>query len=398
MNAAVIGTGGISRFHAANNLKPHFAIRAICDVDRESRDWYNKEFASGQAVVSTEYRELLERDDIDVVFVCTPDHWHAKIAIDAMRSGKDVYCEKPLTLTVAEGKLVREVARETRRVLQVGTQQRSDPNFQTAVALAHSGRLGSVKRITVAIGGGPAGGPFPVTAPPAHLDWDRWQGPAPETPYITQRCHGNFRWWYEYSGGKLTDWGAHHVDIANWAIDPDSSQNTIITPEVAHLPVPYAEGMPTVHDCYNTATSFKVLCLYSNGAELVIRDEATDLGFENGILVECEEGRYFVNRGKLTGKPVEELATNPLPDDLLAGLRRGRGVMPHMANFYWSCRERTEGISDATSHMAALNLCHLANVSVRLDRSIPWNPTTESTDEATEPWLSRKSREEYSIA
>ena len=159
------------------------------------------------------------------MIIGTPDHWHTKICIDAMQAGKDIYCEKPLTLTIDEGKKLGQVAKETGRVVQVGTQQRSDHNrvFLLAVAMVRDGRIGKIRKVTAAIGGGPTGGPFPADNPPAELNWDMWLGQAPKVDYREHRCHAEFRWWYEYSGGKLTDWGAHHVDIGQWAIGMENS-------------------------------------------------------------------------------------------------------------------------------------------------------------------------------
>ncbi|MAT69415.1 MAG: oxidoreductase [Planctomycetaceae bacterium] len=387
--------------HAEYNFDPYLRIRAICDVDAGRSTLYNNRFGRGEAEVHGDYRGLLHRADIDAFVICTPDHWHAKIAVEALRSGKDVYCEKPLTLTVAEGKLIHRALSETDRVLQVGTQQRSDPAFQMAVALARSGRLGRIVRVTAAIGAGPTGGPFPTTEPPPELDWDRWLGQAPETPYIAERCHGNFRWWYEYSGGKMTDWGAHHVDIACWAIEPLRYSSVAIAPVERRFPVPLENGRPCVADCYNTPTTFRVECRFEDGPELVIRDSAPDLGFDNGVLFECEGGRFFVNRGKLTGRPIEELESLPLPEETLAALRRGRGVMPHVANFYWSCRERSSPISSAAEHLVSLNICHVANIALRLDRSVDWSPANESLhgdDQVADAMLSRTPRDGFEIA
>lgn len=168
LRAAVIGCGGIATHHARVNFAPRFKVFAVCDVDRQRAELY-RNVAPDAKTICLDYRELLDRDDIDVVFVCTPDHWHTKITVDALRSGKDVYCEKPLTFSVDEGRLIQQVLDETMQILQVGTQQRSDPNFQTAVALAQSGRLGAVRRVTAAIGGGPVGGPFAAMDPPESL-------------------------------------------------------------------------------------------------------------------------------------------------------------------------------------------------------------------------------------
>ncbi|MCA9040493.1 MAG: Gfo/Idh/MocA family oxidoreductase, partial [Planctomycetaceae bacterium] len=183
---------------------------ALCDVDGVALDWAKEKLGEGKTRQYHDYSEILERNDVDAVLIATPDHWHTKIAIEAMRAGKDVYCEKPLTLTIAEGQQIGQVVRETGRVFQVGTQQRSEMNhrFLKAVALVQAGRLGKITKVSVGVDEGLDGGPFEVTTPPDYFDWDRWLGPAPKTPYIKERSHWTFRWWYEYSGGKLTDWGA----------------------------------------------------------------------------------------------------------------------------------------------------------------------------------------------
>src|SRR5262249_36813423 len=177
----------------------------------------------------TDFRELLDRKDINAVTIAVPDHWHALIAIDALRKGKDVYCEKPLTLTIAEGKALVKVAQQTGRVFQVGSQQRSDSRFRLACELVRNGRIGKVQRVETRIGGNPTSPPLPKVDPPKELDWDFWLGPTPKVDYVElvqgnhtyTRCHYEFRWWYDYSGGKMTDWGAHHNDIAQWGLGTD---------------------------------------------------------------------------------------------------------------------------------------------------------------------------------
>lgn len=398
LNAAVIGCGGMSSFHAKHHLKPWFHVKAICDVDQQRLDAYRSLVPEAETF-SRDHRELLNRDDIDVFIVCTPDHWHAQITVDALRHKKDVYCEKPLTFSVDEGRLIEKTLHETQRTLQVGTQQRSDVNFQTAVGLARSGRIGKVKRITTAIGGGPEGGPFESQPVPKSLDWDRWLGQAPLTDYIPQRCHGNFRWWYEYSGGKLTDWGAHHVDIALWALGDAVSKTVSIEVKKSVHPVEFKKGFPTATNQYNTANSFEILCRFQDGTELVIRDQALDLGFENGILFECEEGRYFVNRGKLTGGPVEALKTDPLPESLFEQLRKEKPTMSHMENFYRSCLDKSDTISDAGSHIRHLNFCHLANIAQRLETDLVWDIEKQQVinHEVANEWCRREQRAGYQV-
>ena len=209
-----------------------------------------------------DYRKVLDRKDIDVVSVVTPDHWHVKIAIEALEAGKHVFSQKPLTLTLEENQLVRNAAKKyNKQVFFVGTQQRSDRDrFLRAVNMVHKGLLGDITQITVGINGGDVERQrCKKTKPPKELDWNFWLGQAPKVDYITQRCHYEFRWWYEYSGGKFTDWGAHHVDIATWAIKHDKQGMGPIEIDGtdAKHPVPFKDGYPTVDDEYNTATRFR---------------------------------------------------------------------------------------------------------------------------------------------
>ena len=232
-------------------------IVALCDVDRVHAERLKAGLKlGGQVQLYDDYRRVLERKDIDVVVIGTPDHWHAKIAAEAMRAGKDVYCEKPLTLTIDEGKLLCRVVKETGRVLQLGTQQRSEfrNRFITAAAMVRDGRIGKVKRVVCAIGGSRAGGPFEKTAPPPTPNWDLWQGQTPKVDYIKERCHNNFRWWYECSGGKMTDWGAHHVDIATWAIGMDESGPTSVEVRARDLLVPFQNGYATADNVTSPAS------------------------------------------------------------------------------------------------------------------------------------------------
>ncbi len=374
---------------------------AVCDVDKNhaERAKNDRNIGKGKADAYEDYRKLLDRKDIDAVVIGTPDHWHSKILIDAMKAGKDAYCEKPMTLTIDEGKKIGQVAKDTKRVVQVGTQQRSDHNrvFLLAVALVRAGRIGKVRRVTAAIGGGPTGGPFPKENPPASLNWDMWLGQAPKVEYIKQRCHSEFRWWYEYSGGKLTDWGAHHVDIGQWAIGMDHSGPTSIEVVKSELPVEYKAGYPTVDDRYNTPTTFLVRAKFANDVTLEIRDDT-----ENGVTFEGTGGRIFVTRDRidLSGGSVEGLYKNPVPDSLLVELRKGKKVDGHMANFFECARDRAETVSDVWTHHRALTTCHLANIAIRLGgRKLTWDPTKEEIvgDSEANGWLTRPQRAGYEV-
>ncbi|MEL7335851.1 MAG: Gfo/Idh/MocA family oxidoreductase, partial [Planctomycetota bacterium] len=224
LRLGVIGVGGsrgrYNRGGAIGGSAAKFAnMVAVCDVDDKHTAEWNKKYG-GNLAMYRDYREMLEKENLDVVTIGTPDHWHVPIAIAALRAGCDVYCEKPLTLTIDEGKQIRKVVEETGKVFQVGTQQRSSANlFLTAIAMVHSGRLGDNVNAYIAIGGAPSGGPFEQGDAPDDLDWNMWVGPAPMAPYSEER-RKFFRWYFEYSGGKMTDWGAHHIDIAQWALAP----------------------------------------------------------------------------------------------------------------------------------------------------------------------------------
>lgn len=398
---AAIGTGWrpdikrVGRGTTIAKQATEFAdVVAICDVDRIAAEYGREKITGGKADLYEDYRDVLARDDIDAVLIGTPDHWHAKIAIEAVHAGKDVYCEKPLTLTIEEGQQICLAVKQTGRVVQVGTQQRSefDGRFLKAVALVQQGRIGKVRRVSIGLERGEAGGPFTVTKPPVHLNWEKWLGPAPEVPYIKQRCHWTFRWWFEYSGGKLTDWGAHHVDIAQWAIGMQDSGPVSIEGH-GTFAQPLKDGMPTRPDTYNTAVEFQVTCRFSNGVEMVIHDG------ENGILFEGDSGRFFVNRGRLVGVPVDELAQRPLPEDAVEKLCKGQQAGNHMQNFFECLETRQQPISDVFTHHRTLTTCHLANLCLRLGRPLKWDPESQRfvDDRQADAWLQRAPREGYEV-
>ncbi len=376
-----IGVGGRGKAIAGQAGKFGDLV-AVCDVDKSRANRV-------KAKAYNDYRKLLERKDIDAVTIGTPDHWHTKIAIDAMNAGKDVYCEKPLTLTIDEGKKICEVVKKTGAVFQVGTQQRSSwgLHFLKAIAIIRDGRIGKIRRVQVSIHKGPAGGPFKKSAPPAGLDWDMWLGQAPKVDYIKQRCHGTFRWWYEYSGGMLTDWGAHHVDIAHWGLGMNDTGPTVID----------AKGtLPKIPDGYNTATEYHVECACPNDVTLTITS-GKNTGV--GVLFEGDKGRIFVNRGRVSGKPVEELKDKPLPEDAMTKAYGGRKPGDHMRNFVECMRERAQPISDVFSHHRALTTCHLANISLRVGRKLNWCPVKQQIvgDDEANKMLSRPQRAGYEI-
>lgn len=367
-------------------------IRAVCDVDRHVRDQAKASFGSTPASFEN-YRDLLQRKDVDVVVIGTPDHWHSKMAIDAMRAGKDVYVEKPLTLTIAEGKVLRKVAKETQRVVQVGSWQRSDSRFRLAVEMVRAGRIGKLKTVEVVLGKNKIGGPFSERPVPASLNWDLWQGQTPAVPYLEERAHYTFRWWYEYSGGQMTDWGAHHLDIAQWAIDS--------------LPVEIegTAGFPNTRDGFNVALDFHARYKYQNGVTMTVADNG-----RNGILFTGDNGRIFVNRGTISGKPVEDLAQNSLNRDdfrVYAHDNRNRperagkldAIVNHMGNFFDCVQSRELPVSDLESQHRSVTTCHLGNIAMKLGRRLVWDPQAENfgKDEEANLLMKREQRKGFEV-
>lgn len=376
----------------AEKAAAHGDIVGLCDVDINVREQARACFGS-TPLIYEDYRELLAQPDVDVVTIGTPDHWHAKMLIDACLAGKDVYCEKPLTLTIDEGKLIRDVVNETGRVVQVGSWQRSDNNFRLAAEMVRQGRIGKLKKVDVVLGKNEVGGPYRVDTPPPNLNWDLWQGQTPDTPYIYQRSHYTFRWWYEYSGGQMTDWGAHHIDIAQWAIDEYP------------IEVEGKAKFPSVENGFNVATFYEARYRYPSGLEMTVFEDG-----RNGILFTGETGRIFVNRGTIAGKPVEELAHNPLPrenyklygfDNLTRPARADKleSIINHMGNFFDCVAARKTPISDVESQHRSVTTCHLGNISMRLGRPLKWDPEAEVflNDAEANDWLHRPQRKGFEV-
>ena len=376
----------------ADKAVAHGDIVAICDVDREIAEKAKEQFG-GKADLYEDYRKMLDRKDIDVITIGTPDHWHTAMVVDACRAGKDVYIEKPLTLTVDEGKLMTRVVKETGRVVQVGSWQRSDHRFRLGMELVRQGRIGQLQRVDVILGKNKTSGSFQPETPPPNLNWDVWQGQTPDVPYIKERCHYTFRWWYEYSGGQMTDWGAHHLDIAQWGI--------------GSLPVAVKSTakFPNVTNGYNVAVDYYAEYKYANGVVMTVADNG-----RNGVMFTGTDGRIFVNRGTVSGKPVEDLEQDPLPreefklyahDNLDRPERMGKldSIVNHMGNFFDCIKTREEPISDVVSQHQSVTTCHIGNISMRLGRPLQWDPEAETFigDDEANQWLCREQRKGYEI-
>jgi len=373
--------------------QPGVEVIAVCDVDQHARE-YARDVARGRSDRNVrmyeDFRELLANPEIQAVTIGTPDHWHAMIAIAALRAGKDVYCEKPQTLWVDEGKAIVNAVRQTNRKFQTGSQQRSDRNFRLACELVRNGRIGRIERIETRIGDNPRGGPFEVRPVPAGLNWDFWLGQTPRVDYIPERCHYEFRWWYEYSGGKMTDWGAHHNDIAQWGLGMDNSGPVAV--ETVR-----ADPMATDPRSYNCPPHFVVQYTYANGSNggngTVLRCMSDG---RNGIQFYGEDGKWiFVTRGAIRASD-PQLLSEPLPQSAV----RLEVSTNHMANFLHAVRDRSrQPICNAEVGHRSVTVCHLGNIAMRSGLRLHWNPqeqvfVSEHAEEGNR-WLRREIREPW---
>jgi len=356
-------------------------VTAACDVDGQHLAEAVETFGP-DCKGYKDFRELLARRDIDAVVIGTPDHWHTIICIEAMKGGKDVYCEKPLTLTVDEGRKLVKVWRETKRVFQVGSQQRSEGRFRLACELVRNGRIGSIKRVEAHLPTGPTGGPFEVKPVPEDLDWDMWLGPAFKTDYVQERTHGTFRWWFEYSGGMMTDWGAHHNDIAHWGLGMDRS---------GPLQVEASGKAPNPgYNCYNTFPEFDITYTYPGGIRLLCTNQG-----ENGVRFEGDEGWIFVSRGRIEASD-QRLLDDPLPANAVRLYESDN----HRRDFVDCIRSRKQPICDAEIGHRSVTVSHLGNISLRLGgRRLGWDPVEEQfvDDAEANTYLSRPMRAPWRI-
>ncbi|WP_167615301.1 Gfo/Idh/MocA family protein [Maribellus sediminis] len=367
INLAFIGTGKQGRI-----LQNFFKDRtdetvtiAASDVDSQKLDKFigiakgaNKKRGTDIEIFATKhYREILERSDIDAVVVATPDHWHAQVAIDACKAGKDVYCEKPMAYTVAEGRAMVNATRKYDRVFQTGNMQRSSYNFRQACELVAGGYIGEVKTINACVGGPVVACDLPSMEAPANLDWNLWVGPSPYrefnpvlSPPVEEDIYPNWRLYRDFGGGMITDWGAHMFDIGQWALQMDNSGPSV------YIPPKHGQthGLKMVYD---------------NGVVM----NHVDLPMGNGVEFIGTEGRIEVTRGFIKTYPNEKLAQLEIkPED-----RKLYYSDNHYQDFLDAMRNRTRPISDVETGHRTSSLCNIANIAYTLERPLQWDPKDE---------------------
>lgn len=360
VRVGVIGTGGrgsdLMRSTVAN-------VVAVCDVDQThlARAAAEVEKRTGRKPAQyRDYRKLLESREVDAVIIGTPDHWHALVACDACQADKDVYCEKPLTLTIREGRIMTQVARSTRRILQTGSQQRSDDKFRLGCEVVRNGRIGKVHTVRVGltyVNFNPT--VVPDSEPPAELDYDLWLGPAPWRPYNKNRVHYNFRFFWDYSGGQMTNWGAHHLDIAQWGLGADDSGPVEIEATAKFDPEKRFEVPVESEITYRYAGGTTLLC--SQGPNR-----------KTGTTFEGDKGWVHVNRGNIEASD-EDIIMDPLP----ANATRLYVSKDHMDNWYECIKSRKLPICDAEIGHRTSTVCHLGSLAMRMGRKLKWDPVKE---------------------
>jgi predicted dehydrogenase len=349
----------------------------------------DKRYGSGSCRAYTDYREMIARDDIDAIMIAVPDHWHGILSVAAAQAGKDIYGEKPLAHTFAEQQAIVAAVNANGRVWQTGSWQRSQFNFRQGCELVRNGHLGKVTRVEVGLPHGHAdfaktGPPAGFEAPPQHIRYDTWLGPAPVLPYCKAVHHMNWRWNYNFGGGQLMDWIGHHMDIAHWGMNWDATGPLEVEAVQADF--------PPQHAGWNTATKYRINCVYEGGVEVVIAGGHDDIA--GGTKWIGENGWVHVNRGVFNTSNPEWTKRNfdrgpelPRPQD-------------HYIDFLDAIKSRGKTLTPAEVAHRSATPGHLGLISMLTGRKIKWDPKTERIigDPGAAALLSKPMREPYTLA
>jgi len=345
-------------------------VVAVCDVDshraENARKLVEARYQQQGCAAYADFRELLARDDIDAVQIATPDHWHAIPAIEAARAGKDIFLQKPLSLTLEEGRVVSDTVQRCGRIFQIGSQQRSDTRFRKACELVRNGRVGKLHTIQVGFGIDPGCEPQPVMPVPEWLDYDMWLGPAPWAPYTEKRVHpekiSDRPGWLrisDYSAGMITGWGSHHNDIAQWGMGTEHTGPVEIEGR-AEFPT---DGLWDVHG------RFHIEYTYANGVKVICADNEEN---QQGVVFEGSDGWVYVRRGFIDANPKSLLEETIGPEETKLYVSNH-----HKANFYECVRSRAETIAPVEVAHRSCAVCLLGDIAMRLGRKLRWDPATE---------------------
>ena len=393
-----LGFIGVGDHGVGMNLRnflpqPDAQVVALCDVDgsritraeQVARDHYSAATPSGRygALYATrDWRDIIARQDVDAVVVSTPDHWHVLPSVFAARAGKDVFCEKPLTLTVQEGRILSDTIARYGRVFQTASENRSKWNFLRACELTRNGYIGRLHTIRTVLPRGFRHPLTPIQPPPDDLDWDMWLGQAPWRPYCEfgmERCHYQWRWIYDYSGGQISDWGAHINDIAQWGAGTEYTGPVSVE---AWGDIP-SDGL------YNTPVEFRFVCEYRNGMTLICTSGTPGVRFEgDGGWIQCGWDSFEASS--------RELQTVPLSAD---DIRLRTNPQGEQRDFLDCVKNRRDPYYPVEVGHRSVSIAHIANISLRLGRKLQWDPDAERFpgDERANRMLSRSMREPWTL-
>ncbi|MFQ5738655.1 MAG: Gfo/Idh/MocA family protein [Acidobacteriota bacterium] len=401
IHVGLIGAGGMGRGDLSDFLRlGEVECLAVADVDEAH-------LANGLELVEgrrgrrpdgyRDFRRIIDRKDIDVLIVATPDHWHALPTIYGCQSGKDVYVEKPLATSIQEGRAMVDAAHHNHRIVQVGTQQRNAGHFKKAVEFVQSGQLGKIRSVRawafIDWKGG-LGNP-PNTAAPATVDYDFWLGPAPKRPFNPARFHFTFRWFWDYSGGLMTDWGAHMVDVAMWAMGEEPIGAMAAGGKYGYpddiMETPDTQTSVIQFPSFSLAWEHKLGC----GVGPWQREHGVEFHGQNGILVVDRQGWEVHSETDSENRPGRVYRMNGLP--------RQRGSrdyhFAHVKNFVESVKSRQKPAAEIEIGHKSVIACHLGNIAVRLQRYVAWDPRTETirADSEAAQLLGREYRQPWKL-
>jgi len=415
INVGAIGTGRISRGHDLPGIWQHDVARimAVCDLDSrrvaDAKTLVNGYYAKTTGkpydgvTTYTDYRELLANKDVDAVVISTPDHWHAIVAIHAVEAGKDVYLQKPASLTIAEGRALSDAVHRSGRIFQIGSQQRSSPQFRYAAELVRNGRIGRLKTVQGGLPGDPSGDPEPEMPVPKNLNYEAWLGSTPYVYYTEKRVHPQVGYdrpgWLrceQFGAGMITGWGAHHVDSAHWGMDTEHTGPVEISGR-AEFP---KSGLWDVHGPFHTEAR------YANGVRMIISGD-----FPNGVRFEGTDGWIFVSRGNETvtaSDPVAKLQdpqalASSDPKIITSVIGPNEIHLPvskeHHLNWLESIRSRQQPIAPVEVAHRSCSACLLHHIAMKTGRTLAWDPVKErfKNDDAANAMLSRPQRWPYII-
>ena len=381
------GTNWMGRFLGDDRVR----VVAVCDVNREGPGYWSgsvrgreparrivdQKYGDKGCAAYEDFRDVIARKDIDAIYIGTPDHWHALIAIAAANAGKDIYGQKPLSLTIAEGRAMVKAVERNKVVWQTGSQQRSDRNFRRACELVRNGRIGKLHTVRCGLPGGtPDYGKTASqteTRPvPEGFNYDLWLGPAPSAPYCPARVGVNFRWVLDYSGGQLTDWGGHHPDIAQWGMD---------TERTGPIAIKNARGRFASGPIYNTAIEYTFECVYENGVTLIISNRE-----RGGVTFEGTDGKVWANRGRHDAEP-KSILKEVIGEDEIHLYKSDN----HVENFIDCMVSRKGTVAPIEVAHRSISLAHLGNIALRTGRDLRWDPKNERViDDATATGMLRR--------